>query len=257
VEIETENNFLFKDDQLLIADFSDFSKFFFVIKENSGGKDYDQIYKFFKEREDLIKRAKVIRINDTDFLTHAEYLLRDFNFPISFAYKFVGQEAPKNQYGELLEFSEIHAIDFSSESKLLSYPQLAVIRLDVDNLGSIFGFGLGDSVSYSRIATLSRLLDHFFSGYFNLLANKYKLYITYSGGDDAFLIGSWYNVLHFAKELYEKFKEFSCNNPNITFSAGILICNENYPIAKMAEKATELEDLSKGYRIRKVNPKMP
>jgi len=81
----------------------------------------------------------------------------------------------------------------------------------------------------------------------NVLAEKYKLYITYSGGDDAFLIGSWFNILHFAKELYKKFKEFTCQNQSFSFSAGIFLCDNHFPIARMSEKTAELEELSKDF----------
>ncbi|MBW6480335.1 MAG: hypothetical protein K0B37_12980, partial [Bacteroidales bacterium] len=142
----------------------------------------------------------------------------------------------------------VASLQFDTDDReRLSYPQMGILRLDVDNLGSIFGLGLGNLTSFSRIATLSREFNLFFSGFINELAAKYKLYVTYSGGDDAFLIGSWYNVLHFAKELHQDFKKFTCFNPDITFSAGIFICDSNYPIAKFAEKAAELEEQSKNF----------
>lgn len=43
--------------------------------------------------------------------------------------------------------------------------------MDVDNLGNIFSKGL-NKISISRIATLSRMLDLFFSGYLNIITKE-------------------------------------------------------------------------------------
>ena len=249
IELELNDNTEISNDNLLVAEFSEFNKYYFLLtdaKNTESSTTYDNLFDFFKTRESKIKRAKLIRLNSTDFLDHADNLLKEFSFPISFAFRFTGIEVPKDKSG-ILEFADIATLEYNSDN-ILSCPQLAAIRLDIDNLESIFQFGLKEKVNFSGLATLSRTLDHFFSGYMNVLAQKYRLYIVHSGGDDAFLIGSWYNILHFAKEFYEKFQEFACSNPNLTFSAGIFMCEDNYPIAKMAEKAEELLNKSKDFQ---------
>ena len=245
IEIQAKDNVNFKDDKLVVASFEKFNKYYFMIKEK-GSKESDAIYSFFKEREDKTISAKIIKINKNSFLEYSQKLSKDIKIPVSFGYKYFGNYAPTDYKVNVLEFSKIVKLNVIDNNEL-DYPQLAVMRLDVDNLGLLFELGLGDKASFSRIATLSRELDLFFSGYFNVLAEKYKIYITYSGGDDAFIVGSWINVLHFAKELYKKFKKFTCNNHNITFCAGIFMCDEHYPVAKFAKKADELEKLSKSY----------
>ncbi|GAB4455754.1 MAG: type III-A CRISPR-associated protein Cas10/Csm1 [Bacteroidales bacterium] len=244
VEITAKENCNFSKDKDCLLSFEKFNKYYFFFKDE---KQYDEIYGFFKENKEKILKAKLIKINDNNFLEYAEKLCNDFDFPISFSFKYFGLFTPKDKNGDVMEFEEIAKLN-CLENNDLSYPLLAIMRLDVDNLGSIFEFGLGDKCSFSRIASLSRELDLFFSGYFNELAQQFNVYITYSGGDDAFIVGSWLNVLHFAKELYIKFKEFVCNNKDITFSAGIFLCDENYPVAKFAQKAVELEELSKSYK---------
>lgn len=250
LEIEGNGQIDFKEEEGLIAAFPEFNKYFVVPAghEKSKGNDYDSIYSFLKTHEKKIRAVRLIKINDTTFLEYAGKLNKAFEFPISYGFRFIGKAAPMDSYG-ILEFGELASLDYTRTDRTseLSFPQLGILRLDVDNLGGIFGIGLGDSVSFSRIATMSREFNMFFSGYFNELASRYQLYITYSGGDDAFLIGSWYNVLHFAKELYTKFRKFTCENPDITFSAGIFICDNNYPIAKFAEKALDLEEQAKQY----------
>ncbi|RMG73185.1 MAG: hypothetical protein D6722_04125 [Bacteroidetes bacterium] len=125
------------------------------------------------------------------------------------------------------------------------------MRLDVDNLGSIFALGLKkggkQSTPFARTATLSREMDTFFSGYMNHLADAYDLYVTYSGGDDAFVVGSWINVLHFARRLRADFGHFACANSDLSFSAGIFLCDEHFPVAKFAEHAAEAEEKAKDY----------
>jgi CRISPR-associated protein Csm1 len=251
VELTAKENCSFtKDNDCLIA-FEEFNKFYFFLGDE---KQYNEIYSFFKENNDKIAKAKLIKINDNNFLEYSEKLSKDFNFPISFSFKYFGQYTPKNENDIVIEFEELAKNNYEDKNGL-SYPLLGVMRLDVDNLGSIFEFGLGDKSTISRIANLSRELDLFFSGYINELAKEFNVYIVYSGGDDAFIVGSWYNILHFAKKLYKEFKEFTCNNPDLTFSAGIFFCHENYPVAKFAKKAADLEEQSKNFKDENGKPK--
>ncbi len=251
VELTAKENCSFtKDNDCLIA-FEEFNKFYFFLGDE---KQYNEIYSFFKENNDKIAKAKLIKINDNNFLEYSEKLSKDFNFPISFSFKYFGQYTPKNENDIVIEFEELAKNNYEDKNGL-SYPLLGVMRLDVDKLGIIFEFGLGDKSTISRIANLSRELDLFFSGYINELAKEFNVYIVYSGGDDAFIVGSWYNILHFAKKLYKEFKEFTCNNPDLTFSAGIFFCHENYPVAKFAKKAADLEEQSKNFKDENGNPK--
>jgi len=181
--------------------------------------------------------------------------------PVSFIFEPVGTEAPFNPKNIVADFDELEKLNArpdgwrtpteihttSKEEEALSYPLLAIMRLDIDDLGGLFVQGFGNDHSFQRLATLSRELAFFFSSYFNVLARKWKIYVTYSGGDDAFVVGSWYNVLHFAKELRREFAEFVCHHPGITFSAGIFLCDSHYPVAKFAEKAAEAEEAAKAY----------
>ncbi|OFX30473.1 MAG: type III-A CRISPR-associated protein Cas10/Csm1 [Bacteroidetes bacterium GWA2_32_17] len=255
IEITAINSNDFVKDNDVVAIFESFNIFYFLPDTKPTKKETEEqkIRNFLKERENKIKNCKIIAINNTDFLKHSEKL-SDFKFPVSYGFRFIGSYAEINPQTDVCSFEELAKINYrfylkeeQNEPEKLSYPQLAAIRLDVDNLGGIFGFGLDDKSSFSRIATMSRELDLFFSGYMNVLAEKYKLYITYSGGDDAFLIGSWFNILHFAKELYEKFKEFTCKNQSFSFSSGIFLCDDHFPISRMAEKTAELEERAKDF----------
>lgn len=127
---------------------------------------------------------------------------------------------------------------------------LGVLRADVDNLGLIFALGLegGEQgnqetgrVSLSRLATMSRMLDYFFHyGVSKILGadgDFANIYMTYSGGDDLFVVGPWNVTIRFAKQLNQQFKKFVADNPEISLSAGIAVVKPHYPIARAAEDA--------------------
>ena len=73
------------------------------------------------------------------------------------------------------------------------------------------------------------------------------MYITYAGGDDLFAVGSWINAIEFSRALRCAFDQFSGNNPNLTFSGGLLFCKPDFPIGRAAETAGELEEQAKGF----------
>ncbi len=156
--------------------------------------------------------------------------------------------------------------DFSTLANSASgIKRLAVMRADVDNLGQAFVSGFENSksknsdqyVTLSRTATFSRKLSMFFKLHINeILANgeftmssakeagNRNALIVYSGGDDLFVIGSWDDIVEFSVDLSRKFKKFSQNT--LTVSAGIDLYPEKYPVAVMAKKTGELEEISKG-----------
>jgi len=130
-----------------------------------------------------------------------------------------------------------------------SYGLLAVLKADVDSLGAMFALGLKrdqsdksiknyDSVS--RLSTMSRSLDLFFSGYLNQLISKHypDIYITYAGGDDLVMIGHWSQIIDCAEDLSADFAAYA-SNPEIHLSAGISLCKPKFPIAKAIELADQ------------------
>jgi CRISPR-associated protein Csm1 len=159
--------------------------------------------------------------------------------------------------------------------------RLGILRMDVDNLGMVFIKGLrfpkrevikcqekdlsgwgavvkkGGEVerkpmaSISRMVTLSRQLNCFFSGYVGrILENKEfdKCQIIYAGGDDLFIIGSWHQLISLAKTINDKFREFCCHNPDLSISGGVTLIHGKYPIYKGAQAAGDAEKRAKTYR---------
>lgn len=123
-------------------------------------------------------------------------------------------------------------------------PYIGYFKADVDSLGQIFIYGLlgenGENWnSISRLTTLSRMLDLFFSGWVEeALRKKYnRCYSVFSGGDDLFLVGPWSELVDFAHELRVQFDNFTGSNQNLTLSASLIMGRPKVPIARMAGRA--------------------
>jgi len=138
--------------------------------------------------------------------------------------------------------------------------KLAVLRMDVDDLGKIFSIGLKDNETISRVATLSRLMNHFFKNCIDLICRgevdaeapriksgrkEKDVVVVYSGGDDLFVVGAWDHVFELAFEIEDAFRKYVGSNPNITLSAGYGIFDPKFPLYRMAEVTGEREEKAK------------
>ncbi|MDT8405446.1 MAG: type III-A CRISPR-associated protein Cas10/Csm1 [Sulfuriflexus sp.] len=124
---------------------------------------------------------------------------------------------------------------------------LGAFKADVDNLGLIFSIGLQDRLSISRFASLSRMLNHFFSDdLVRWIKQEHPdLYVVFAGGDDLFLIGPWRQTVRFAEELHKRFARFVANRPIMTLSAGVAVIKPSLPVRAIAEQAEELLERAK------------
>ena len=126
---------------------------------------------------------------------------------------------------------------------------LGFLKADVDQLGESFVFGLKSEInaidSISRVSTLSRTLDLFFSGWVeHLTAASTDFYTVFSGGDDLFLVGPWDKILDMAENIKSDFTKFT-GNPSLTISAGVAITRHDFPIANASQNADDALELSK------------
>lgn len=200
-------------------------------------KDYKGLFKyigfeigFSKDKE---RGAKNYVLNNTEF----EDGVTGFKFlPISLPL----------QDGEIIDFDNL-----AKRGK--GYPSLSYLKMDIDNLGKIFYSGFEKNKrTFSRLAFLSRMIDLFFSFYINEIHKDFKdnIYIIYSGGDDLFAVGSFYEIIQFHDKLRKKFEEFVCFNPYITLSSSILIFDEKYPLYKALRLCDEcLESAKENFTI--------
>jgi len=149
--------------------------------------------------------------------------------------------------------------------------RLGVLRADVDWLGAAFIAGFNHNkvsdhtreyATLSRCAALSGSLAFFFKYLINRIAEKKlppgqepfylfrkkdgqprDIHIVYSGGDDLFLVGAWDDLLEMAVDLRRAFRQYT--NDQLSFSAGLGLFSDSYPILRMAEATGNLEDLGK------------
>ncbi len=146
-------------------------------------------------------------------------------------------EIDRLETGNLVTLHHLARVDLEEvDRRLLGRPMLAVLKADVDDLGQIFGRGLGkpEDRSLGRTVALSRLMDAFFSGWLPWrLATDERfrwIYTVYAGGDDLLLIGPWRTMLEFAVELREAFGRFAASNPDLHLSAGIEFVDPDEPL---------------------------
>ena len=186
--------------------------------------------------------ARIKRINETGFL--ATQLKGQ---GCSYGFQFYGGNKQALQENNEMKTFENLAND----------TYLGILRMDVDNLGSIFIKGLPEEQkSFAAYSTLSFLLDYFFSGYLNTIRNsdrfKNDVNILYSGGDDVFAVGRWNKLIEFAYEIRIRFEKF-VGRSDISISGGITMVGEKFPIAKAAEMAGKAEDKAKNFNNKAKN----
>ena len=144
--------------------------------------------------------------------------------------------------------------------------QLGILRMDVDNLGTIFAHGLrnyqhetirkpGRFHSLGRITTLSWQLSLFFGAIVPAMiaANEEwhdRVTVVYSGGDDLFILGAWDAIPGVALAIRQAFDRFCCHNPSWGLSGGMVLSGEKFPVYKSAELAGEAEGKAKKFHCR-------
>ncbi|GHT36931.1 hypothetical protein FACS189435_0870 [Bacteroidia bacterium] len=131
--------------------------------------------------------------------------------------------------------------------------KLAALKLDVDNLGTLFRDRAKDD--YKK---LSKALKDFFDSKLLLLIKELEMqqhiYVVFSGGDDCFLIGSWNKLFELAIKLQQRFSDFqvklrkeitSLSQEDITFSAGIVVFQPHFPMLQLSEEVENALSASK------------
>ncbi|MBD2777897.1 type III-A CRISPR-associated protein Cas10/Csm1 [Iningainema tapete] len=152
--------------------------------------------------------------------------------------------------------------------------RVGYLRMDVDRLGQIFAKGLREKQTLPRLAGLSRQMSYFFKVYLKSVAENpgenlpqnlvgdcprgsaggnrtstqesRNLLFIYAGGDDLFVSGAWNEVVEFAFDVYQCFRAYTGDNPDITLSGGISIADAKYPLYQAAQESGEAEDAAKG-----------
>ncbi|GAB4396847.1 MAG: type III-A CRISPR-associated protein Cas10/Csm1 [Anaerolineales bacterium] len=128
------------------------------------------------------------------------------------------------------------------------FERLGVLRMDVDNLGTIFKEGLGNAFSLARMAALSSQISLFFEGWLKRIIESDDLadrvYTVYAGGDDLFLLAPWDKVPALAQKIVDDFAKYTAH-PGLHISGGMAFIDGKYPIYQAAEDAEDAEKLAK------------
>jgi CRISPR-associated protein Csm1 len=127
---------------------------------------------------------------------------------------------------------------------------LSTLKGDVDNLGMIFQSGLGDDVSFSKTAALSRQINAFFTVYLPWLCKtEYpNTYTVFAGGDDFFLIGPWLSQIRLAGKMRQAFQDYVAGNSEVHFSAGISTTKPGLPIGQLGDMAENALEQAKAHK---------
>lgn len=135
---------------------------------------------------------------------------------------------------------------FESDSP---HHRLAVLRMDVDNLGALLQSAMSRKNALSEYSKLSHSLDTYFKMELNnMWLNSYSesTVIVYAGGDDLFIVGEWVSALRFMQDIHTQFKEFF-NGEEMSISGGVVFVPIKYPIIRAAEMSAEEEERAKGF----------
>jgi CRISPR-associated protein Csm1 len=227
---------------------------------NIGKYNYFVTAKEIDEKKEQLRvltdKVRVTAINKLNFFETQQKGLDNI-----YSYTFYGgNDYPiSNWHDTPKTFEELAGIVFEDEDKekRKSSPglvRLGVLRMDVDNLGSMFRRGLSaDERAFSRYSVLSRSLDYYFKGYINEIwknddAFKNLTQVIYSGGDDLFIVGKWDVLIRMAEDINNNFRNWTGNNHELTISGGISIIQPKFPIIKAAIMSEREEKNAKEHK---------
>ena len=113
---------------------------------------------------------------------------------------------------------------------------LTVLKGDVDNLGTIFEKGLARP-SFAKWAALSRQMNAFFAVWLPWHCRHHApgTYTVFAGGDDFFLVGPWLATIRLARAMRREFRRYVAENPDLHFSAGLLMTKPGLPVRQLGE----------------------
>lgn len=203
-------------------------------------------YEIVKNKEadiQLWKQWGINIITDIDDISDNKFTyMLDFDesyYNKNVCFKTISHYVPKNKDNNVMTFDEI--------SKYIDgIKNFGYLKMDIDNMSLIFSDGLksdedNSNNSISRISTISRMINTFFTSYIDKLVKDgfASCYIVYSNDDDFVILGPWHKILDLAIKLNKDFKDFVGDNKDINFSAVIEFSHINTPISYMINKLNE------------------
>ncbi|MFN3699436.1 MAG: type III-A CRISPR-associated protein Cas10/Csm1, partial [Dictyoglomus sp.] len=133
--------------------------------------------------------------------------------------------------------------------------KLAYLKMDADNMGNIFR-KLSDmerereGLALTRYGILSRRIELFFGKeVLKIIKEKPKgtIYPVFIGGDDLLLIGAYNEINDLAKEIREKYYEYTGSKEIFTISGGISYFSDNFPLIRGTRILEEVLEKAKNF----------
>ena len=136
--------------------------------------------------------------------------------------------------------------DEQQSGRWLGQAGLMTLKGDVDNLGTVFQKGL-ENPTFAKMAALSRQMNAFFAVYLPALcATEFpNTYTVFAGGDDFFLIGPWHSTQKLASRMAQQFQNYVAQNPELHFSAGLVMTRPGMPLRYLGESSEAALELAK------------
>jgi CRISPR-associated protein Csm1 len=121
--------------------------------------------------------------------------------------------------------------------------RLGILRMDVDNLGSVMVQGLPSCTPMQK-SELSQALERFFAGWLDRICARVDrgeklFYVLFAGGDDLLVIGPWSLMPDLAVAIRDEFAQYCGGHPGLHLSAGIAVVGEHAPLYQAAEESDE------------------
>ena len=210
-----------------------------------------------RERIDLSQKWEVNSVNDIfarlGFRIYFEdNITNDCDNKVIYSINNFSNEKVDSFTFKSIKFNSKSLDEISKSNESKGDKRIAVLKLDVDNLGQLFI----QTSDINQVMGLSRAMSLFFEAFVeNLIFSnkelnvenknlktidnwKDKITVIYAGGDDTFIVGRYDEVFEFSQLLRDTFRKY-VGNDGITFSAGVGMFNANFLILRTAEIAEE------------------
>ena len=187
-----------------------------------------------------VRRAALLAMRDLpDVAQTAGSISRKRGYPVAPGTRYTANVTPRRPDGSIATFDWL-------QDQAKGVKRLGVLRMDVDDLGDLFQWGLKDAATLSRVAALSFALSLFFEGWVgelcrqaNLKVGADRVYAIYSGGDDLFVVGAWDVLPALAAAIHDDLARFAAANPAVHISGGLTLHGGKYPLYQAARDAEE------------------
>ncbi len=212
-----------------------------------------------------VQRATVLGLRDFPDARLVNQVSRALRCPVAAGVRYTVNVTPH----KLIMGQQMVAEFGDMQEASTGLKRLGVLRMDVDNLGYLFGHGFRSRengkernlATLARVASLSSMMGLFFEGWVGrlceLVNDKHRrlitvvdeqtgkpikvetdvLYAIYSGGDDLFIVGAWDVLPGLANKIRGHLERFASGNPAVHVSGGITLHGGKYPLYLAAEDA--------------------